>query len=143
VARVSELEEIVMHDELVKAFDIQADYIYGEAKRRHEENILSQMYHYRKGRHLNDVTGKKVLIIDEGAETGLKIMTAIKTVMTMQPKAVYVAVPVLPKDVLEAFEPLVDEVFYLYDIGDFVETESYYEVLSELDDKTIETILGE
>ncbi len=143
IARVSEFEEIVMHDNLVKAFEIQADYIYGEAKRKHEEKILSQIYYYRKGRRFNDISGTTVLIVDEGAETGLKLMTAIKTVMTMQPKAVYVAVPILPKDVLESLEPLVDGVFYLYDIGDFVETASYYDDLSEVDEKTIETILGE
>lgn len=143
IARVSENEEIVMHDALVNAFDIQADYIYGEAKRRHEEKIIAQMYLYRKGRHFNDVSGKKVMIIDEGAESGLKLMIAIKTVMTMHPKAVYVAVPVLPRDVIEAVEPLVDNVFFLYDIGDFVETPSYYETLTKLDDKTIEKILGE
>jgi putative phosphoribosyl transferase len=143
IARVSEIEEIVMHENLVNAFGIQADYIYGEAKRKHEEKILSQMYHYRKGRHFNDVSGKTVLLIDEGAESGLKFMTAIKTVMTMRPKAVYVAVPVLPKDVLESLEPLVDGVFYLHDINDYVETASYYGVLSDIDDKTVKTILGE
>lgn len=143
IARVSETEEIVMHDNLVNAFEIQVDYIYGEAKRKHEEKIISYMYHYRKGRHFMDISGRTVLLVDEGAETGLKLMTAIKTVMTMQPKAVYVAVPVLPKDVLESLEPLVDGVFYLHDIDDFVETASYYEVFSDIDDKTVETILGE
>lgn len=143
IARVSEFEEIVMHENLVNAFEIQADYIYGEAKRKHEEKIISNMYHYRKGRHFMDISEKTVLLVDEGAETGLKFMTAIKTVMTMQPKAVYIAVPVLPKDVLESLEPLVDGVFYLHDIDDFVETASYYKELSDIDDRTVETILGE
>ena len=113
IARVSEIEEIVMHENLIEVFDIQVDYIYGEAKRKHEEKMLSNMYQYRKGRHFSDLSNQTVLLVDEGAESGLKFMTAIKTVMTMQPKAVYVAVPVLPKDVLESLEPLVDGIFYL------------------------------
>ncbi len=51
IARVSETEEIVINEGLVSAFEIQYDYIYGEARRKHEENILSYVYQYRKGRH--------------------------------------------------------------------------------------------
>lgn len=40
VAMVSETEEIVIHNELVNAFGINLDYIYGEAQRKYEEKIL-------------------------------------------------------------------------------------------------------
>jgi putative phosphoribosyl transferase len=143
VARVSENEEIVMHENLVKAFDIQVDYIYGEANRKHEEKILSSIYKYRKGRHFENMEGKVVLLIDQGAETGMKMMTAIKTIMNMKPRAIHIAVPLLPEDVLEDLELLVDRIFYLHEIEDFIDTPSYYGELPEIDDKTIATILGE
>ena len=143
IACVSESEEIVIHDNLVEMFDIQLDYIYGEASRKHEEKIITQIYQNRKGRHFAGVKGETVLLVDERAESGLKLMTAIKTVMAMKPKAVYVAVGVLPKDVMESLEPLVDGIYYLYDIDDFVETTSYYVSLPSVNDETIETILGE
>lgn len=143
IARVSETEEIVMIDSLVDSFDIQVDYIYGEASRKHEEKILSKVYRYRKGRHFELMHGKVVMLIDEGCETGLKMMTAIKTIMAMRPKAVYIAVPVLPLDVLESLEPLVDDVFYIQDIEDFVQTTSYYSSLEEIGENKIEAILGE
>lgn len=143
IARVSETEEIVMHENLVKSFDIQVDYIYGEANRKHEEKILASIYKYRKGRHFENMRGKVALLIDEGAETGMKLMTAIKTLMAMKPKAVHIAVPILPIDVLESLEPLVDRIYYLHDIEDFMETSSYYGELPPVDDKIIATILGE
>lgn len=143
IARVSETEEIVMIKSLVGAFDIQVDYIYGEAKRKHEEKILSKVYKYRKGRHFELMHGKTVLLMDEGAETGLKLMTAIKTIMMMRPKAVYIAVPVLPLDVLESLEPLVDDIYYVHDVEDFVQTSSYYASLEKVTDDEIEEILGE
>lgn len=40
VARVSEGEEIVINEDLVEAFGIKYDYIYGEAHRKHEEKYL-------------------------------------------------------------------------------------------------------
>ncbi|MEA3373628.1 MAG: phosphoribosyltransferase [Campylobacterota bacterium] len=143
VARVSEHEEMVLHEKLIEAFDIKLDYIYGEAHRKYEEKILSMVYRYRHGRQFENVKDKTVLLIDEAAETGLKLLTAIKTVMGMHPRAVYVAVPVLPTDVLESLEPLVDDIFYLHDIEDFVDTGSYYGILEEVSDQEIERMLGD
>ncbi len=143
IARVSETEEIVINEQLVSAFDIKYDYIYGEAHRKHEEQILSCIYQYRKGRHFPSMKDEVVLLIDEGSESGLKFMTALKTILAMKPKAVYIAVPVLPSDILELLEPFADEVFFLYDIDDYVETSLYYEELEKVEDETIEKLLGE
>jgi putative phosphoribosyl transferase len=143
VARVSESEEIVINEKLVSAFGIQYDYVYGEAHRKHEEDILSAIYQYRKGRHFASMHDKVVLLVDEGSETGSKFLTALKTVLSQKPKAVYIAVPVLPTDVLELLEPYVDDIFFLYDIDDFVETSLYYENLEEISEETIEKLLEE
>jgi len=141
IARVSEKEEIVINENLVSAFEIQYDYIYGEAHRKHEEKILSSIYKLRKGRRFESMEGKVVLLVDEGSETGLKILTAIKTILMMKPKAVYIAVPVLPTEVLESLEPFADDLFFLHDIEDYVETALYYEELADVEDETIEKIL--
>ena len=143
VARVSENEEIVINEQLVAAFDIKYDYIYGEAHRKHEEEILSYIYQYRKGRHFGSMENKVVLLVDEGSETGSKFMTALKAILAQKPKAVYIAVAVLPRDVLELLEPFVDDIFFLYDIDDFVETSLYYEEFEDIKDETIEKLLEE
>ena len=143
VARVSESEEIVINEKLVSSFAIQYDYIYGEAHRKHEEKILSYIYQYRKGRHFSSVKDEVVLLVDEGSETGSKFMTALKTILAQKPKAVYIAVPVLPKDVLELLEPFADDIFFLHDIDDYVETSLYYEELERVTEETIEKLLEE
>lgn len=143
IARVCESEEMVINEKLVSAFDIKYDYIYGEAHRKHEEKILSYIYQYRKGRPFASMRNKIVLLIDEGSETGLKFLTALKMILAMKPKAVYIAVPVIPTDVFEFLEPFTDNVFSLYNIDDFVETSLYYEELERIDEDTIEKILGE
>jgi len=142
VARVSETEEIVLNEELINAFEIQYDYIYGEAHRKHEEDILSYIYKYRKGKPFLNMQNEVVLLVDEGSETGSKFMTALKTILAQKPKAVYIATPVLPSDVLELLETFVDDIFFLYDIDDYVETTLYYENLETMDDEKIEEILN-
>lgn len=143
VARVSETEEIVINEELVAAFDIQYDYIYGEAHRKHEEDILSYIYQFRKGEPFPSMQNRVVMLVDDGSETGSRFMTALKTVLVQKPKAVYIAVPVLPSDVLEQLETFVDDIYFLYDIDDFVETSLYYESLEKVEDARIEKLLEE
>ncbi|MGD9971165.1 MAG: phosphoribosyltransferase [Sulfuricurvum sp.] len=141
LARISETEEIVIHQALVDAFEIQVDYIYGEATRKHEEKILSSIYQYRKGEHFKSMKGKNILLVDEGSETGLTLMCAVKTAFSQKAKAVYVAAPILPEGVVEALDPLVDGIFCLQEIDDYVNTGYYYQEYLPVEEETIETIL--
>jgi len=143
IARVSENEEIVLNEELINAFEVQYDYIYGEAHRKHEEDILSYIYQYRKGEPFPDMNNEVVMLVDDGSETGSKFTTALKTILVQQPKAVYIAVPVIPTDVLELLETFVDEVFFLYDIDDYVETALYYKDFDVITDNKLEKLLEE
>ena len=143
IARVSETEEIVINEGLVSAFEIQYDYIYGEARRKHEENILSYIYQYRKGRHFASMRDRVVLLVDDGSETGMKFMTALKTVLAQKPKAVYLAVPVIPADTLELLEPFADDIFFLHEIDDYVDTPLYYREFDYIDEDQIEKLLEE
>ena len=141
LARVSEQEEIVINEDLIKSFDIKYDYIYGEANRKHEEKILGNIYKYRKGRPFFNVENEVVLLVDDGCETGLKFMTALKTILSQKPKAVYIAVPVLHSDVLELLETFADDIYYLYNIDDYVNTELYYKEFETIADEEIEKLL--
>ncbi len=143
IARVSENEDIVIIDELAQSFEIQYDYIYGEAHRKHEEKILGYIYQYRKGRPFIDIEERSVLLLDEGSDTGMKLTTALKSVLSLKPKAVYIAAPILPTTVIENLEPFADQVFYAYNIDDYVETKLYYKNLPDVSEERIEKILGE
>ena len=74
IAMVSETEEVVMHKALIDAFEINEDYVYGEANRKYEEEVLSYVYKYRKGKDLISLKGKYVILADECIETGLTMM---------------------------------------------------------------------
>lgn len=143
LGRVSETEEIVINDDLVRAFGVQYDYVYGEAHRKHEEKILSRIYHFRKGRPFIPLNGRSVLLVDQGTQSGLKLMCAIKTILSVLPKAIYAAVPVMPSEVFEAVEPLCDDLFCPHVLDDYIETSCYYSSLEAIADQKIIEILGE
>jgi len=141
LGRVGETEEIVVHEELVDAFDIQYDYIYGEAHRKHEDKILASVYKFRKGEQFPSLKDEHVLLVDDGCESGLKLMTGIKTAMNMDAKAVFVAIPVAPKSVAEALNQIVDESYIVHVVNDYVKTYCYYKDFEDISDNEIEEIL--
>ncbi len=141
IGMVSETEEIILHSELVESFAINLDFIYGEAHRQYEEKILPKVYKYRKGDLIGSLSGKNVLLIDEGCETGMTVMAAVKTVINGGAKSVAYATPVISSDVASSLEPVTDEIFFVHKISNFVDVEFYYQMLKELDaDAVLEII---
>ncbi|NOZ90733.1 MAG: hypothetical protein GXO60_05570 [Epsilonproteobacteria bacterium] len=141
IAMVGETEEIVMHKALIDAFDISKDYIYSEAKRRYNEDILGYMTRYRDGRVLDGLNKKFVLLVDECVETGLTIMTAIKTVIALGAKNVFIAVPILDNVVYKSLINICDDLFCPYKIDDYISIEYYYENLEEFTSQEVEKIV--
>ena len=126
IAMISETEEIVMHKALVNSFEINEDYVYNEAYRQYEEEILSNIYKYRKGKELSSLSGKYVLLVDESVETGLTMMVALKSVIAKGAKNIYIATPLLDKTVYQNLLSVCDGVFCPHKVQDYISIEYYY-----------------
>ncbi|GIU00782.1 phosphoribosyltransferase [Sulfurovum sp. TSL6] len=132
IAMVSETEEVVMHKALIDAFGINEDYVYGEAHRKYEEEVLSYVYKYRKGKDLISLKGKYVVLADECIETGLTMMVALKSVIARGAKNIFIATPILDKGVYQNLLTVCDGVFCPYKIRDYISIEYYYKDFQKL-----------
>lgn len=137
IAMVSETEEVVMHKALIDAFDINEDYVYSEAQRKYEDEVLTYVYKYRQGKDLVSLKGKYVVLVDECIETGLTMMVALKSVIKREAKNIYIATPILDKNVYKNLLSVCDGVFCPYKIQDYISIEYYYENFEKLDFDTI------
>jgi len=126
IAMISETEEVVMHKALVEAFEINEDYVYSEAQRKHDEEVLGYVYRYRKGKDLFPLKGKYVILVDECIETGLTMMVALKSVIAREAKNVYIATPILDRSVYENLLTVCDGLFCPHKIQDYISIEYYY-----------------
>ncbi|WP_373028714.1 phosphoribosyltransferase [Sulfurovum sp.] len=142
IAMVSETEEMVMHKALIDAFEINEDYVYGEAHRKYEEEVLSYVYKYRKGRDLISLQGKYVVLADECIETGLTMMVALKSVIARGAKNIYIATPILDKGVYQNLLTVCDGVFCPHKIQDYISIEYYYKDFERLDFEEISSIIN-
>jgi putative phosphoribosyl transferase len=141
IAMISETDEVVMHKALVDAFDISEDYVYSEAQRKYEDEVLAYVYKYRKGRDMISLEGKYVLLTDECIETGLTMMVALKSVIARGAKNIYIATPILDKTVYQNLLSVCDGVFCPHKIQDYISIEYYYKNFEALSyDEIIEII---
>jgi putative phosphoribosyl transferase len=138
---VSETEEVVMHKALIDAFGISEDYVYNEAQRKYEEEVLTYIYKYRKGRELVSLKGKYVILVDECIETGLTMMVALKSVIAQEAKNIYIATPILDEASHESLTQISDGVFCPHQIRDYISIEYYYENLERPAFSELERIL--
>lgn len=137
IARVSETEEIVIHEILTASFQIQNDYIFGEAKRQYEDRILPKIYRYRKDSTFCSIRNRHVLLLDEGCETGLKMMVGIKSALERKARSIYTASPVMPDNIAELMRQVVDDVFAIHEVDDYLLTSSYYDDFSPITDEKL------
>jgi len=141
IAMISETEEVVMHKALIDSFGINEDYVYGEAQRKYDEEVLSYVYKYRKGKDLVSLAGKYVILADECVETGLTMMVALKSVIARGAKNIYIATPILDKAVYENLLNVCDGVFCPHKILDYISIEYYYKNFAPLTFEDISEIM--
>jgi len=143
IAMVSETKEIVIHEALVDSFGISEDYIYAEAQRRFNDDILDNIQKFRQGLALSNLKDKTVLLIDEGCETGLSTMCALKSVLNLHTKKVLLATPVIAEDLFHNLDLKVDKIYTNHRIHNFIEVAYYYQNLERIPGKKIRKILEE
>ncbi|MCH9739908.1 MAG: hypothetical protein K0U38_03580 [Epsilonproteobacteria bacterium] len=141
IAMVGETQEVVMHKALIESFGISKDYIYQEAHERYKENIIGYINKYRYGKMLDGLDEKYVVLVDECVETGLTMMTAIKTAISLGAKNVFIAVPILDNVVYENLLKVCDNLFCPHKIDDYVSIEYYYDSLERFTFEEIDKIM--
>jgi len=126
IAMVSETEDVVIHKALINSFGINEDYVYNEANRKYEEEVLTYVYKYRKGKEITNLNGKYVILVADAIETGLTMMTALKSVIASEAKNIYIAVPIIDKLIYQHLLTVCDGVFCTHIVEDYISIEYYY-----------------
>ena len=140
IAVVTEHEEVLIHEELIKAFDISLDYVYSKSKQVYDESIVKTVNRFRHGEKIQEFENKNVLIVDEGINTGLTMMACIKTAINLKAKSISVATPILPTASIPTIESIADDLYFIKKLDHFVEIDFYYDSLDDVSFEDIEKI---
>ena len=80
-------------------------------------------------------------MVDESIETGLSMYGAIKSMITLGARSIYVAVPILDKEVCEQLLSICDGIYSPYKVSNYVSIDHYYENFNTKIDKDFELFL--
>jgi putative phosphoribosyl transferase len=87
------------------------------------------------------LSGKIVILTDDGLATGLTAKAAVTVIKKQKPQKIILAVPGCPLEVEEEFENLVDEFISLEKQKDFTAVGAMYRNFNQLDDKDVMELL--
>jgi putative phosphoribosyl transferase len=121
-----------------------ADQSYIERERQHQlHEIARRQKLFRDARFQAPLTGRSIILTDDGIATGSTMIAALHVVKTHDPYEIIVAVPVAPPDRLEAIEGLCDRLICLLAPAEFQAVGQFYESFDPVEDEEVVRILRE
>lgn len=100
---------VVVNDDVLRALRITPEDL-GHIAEREGRELARREAVYRGGRPPLDVTGKTVILVDDGLATGASMFAAVQALRDAQPAHILIAVPAAPESTCREFSGLVDDV---------------------------------
>jgi erythromycin esterase-like protein/predicted phosphoribosyltransferase len=100
---------VVVNDDVVRGLSITPEQLREVAEREGRE-LVRREASYRGGRPPAEVTGKTVILVDDGLATGASMLAAVQTLREREPAHIVIAIPAAPESTWREFAGLVDDV---------------------------------
>jgi len=100
---------VILNEEAVKRIGLSRQQLEQDINRIRAD-IKQRSLLYKGDRPIVRVSGKTVIIIDDGLASGFTMMAAVESVRHRQPKEIVVAVPVAPAVAVKRLEKVADKV---------------------------------
>lgn len=98
---------------------------------------------YRQGHALTTISGKKIILIDDGIATGASIHSAIIALKKLSAREIIIAIPVAPESTLSQLMPIVDKIVCLHPASIFNGVGQFYNDFSQTTDEEVINLLSE
>jgi len=125
----------------ISALGITRGTIDDVAKREAHE-LLRRERQYRGQRQPPRMTGRTVMLVDDGLATGSSMRAAIDALRAYHPAKIVVAIPVAPAEVCEQLRPLVDDLVCAMTPEPFYAVGLWYEDFAPVSDREVRQLLA-
>jgi predicted phosphoribosyltransferase len=140
VGAVAEDGVVFVDEEIAGLVGVSRDYVERRAREELRE-VRRRAEEYRGGREMPDLSGKTVILVDDGLATGLTMMAAVHMARNKGAEKVVVAVPVSPPETVAKLRRHADEVICLETPTNFYAIGQFYERFDQLTDEETNSIL--
>ena len=137
IGAIAEKGEPLLNEDV----EIEQKWIDQEAIRVQEE-IARRRELYNAFLVQQTLTGKDIILVDDGIATGMTMFAAIEALKKQQPNKITVAVPIITKDTYYQLQSIVDQILYIDVPQQFLgAVGAYYQQFPQITDKEIQTML--
>jgi putative phosphoribosyl transferase len=109
---------------------------------REREELARRVAHYRGERALPDLTGRQVVLVDDGLATGVTARAALRSVRSARPDQLVLAVPVCAPDSARALAAEADHVVCVLQPVGFGAVGAWYERFDQTSDAEVLDLLA-
>jgi putative phosphoribosyl transferase len=131
----------VLNQEVLRAMP-QAAATVAEVTSKETREVERRELDYRQGRPSPEVSGRVVILVDDGLATGATMLAAIAALRQKQPAKIVAAVPVCPPETLAEIKRAADETVILFAPDWFRGVGQFYENFAQLTDEAVRLLLA-
>ncbi len=132
---------LVINDDVVRDLRISAEQLRAVVDREGRELIRREAV-YRQGRPPVDVSGRTVIVVDDGLATGSSMFAAIDTLRAQDPAKIIVAVPAAPESTCRELASMVDEMVCATMPSPFLSVGESFWDFTQVTDREVQDLLS-
>lgn len=133
---IAETGALILNQEAMRAFALAREDL-DEQIRTQQEEIARRQALYRGGRPLPTLTGRTVLLVDDGIATGSTFFASIEALKRLHPMRIVAAIAVGPRETLIRVRQKVDELAVLLTPEPFYAVGNHYEDFTQVEDDAV------
>lgn len=130
----------IINEELVRALGVSANYLESEISCQREE-IERRLRIYRGDRPAPEITGKTVIVIDDGIATGYTFRAALEGLRRRNPARLVAAAPVAARSSVDMLGAFADEMIFLSTPISFFSVGTWYRDFDQVEDEEAIAVL--
>jgi erythromycin esterase-like protein/predicted phosphoribosyltransferase len=131
----------VLNDQLIKRLGIP-DHVIDAVTARERQELARRERLYRDGRPPPDISGRTVILVDDGLATGATMQAAIEALRQQNPARIVVAVPTASPDTCEEMKAQADDVICAITPEPFEAVGRWYQDFSQTTDEGVGALLA-
>ena len=136
IGAVAETGSLYLNQEAISSFGLSRH----ELERLihvQEKEIARRKELYRQGRPLPQLTGRTVLLVDDGIATGSTFLASALAIRSLQPRRLVGVIPVGPPSTIREVRPHVDELVVLMTPEPFEAVGNFFVDFTQVEDRDV------